>query len=53
MLVPMQFQFNISLKEDNELIHMTNDTGVGRIVITKFEIWLPKMIQKTVCIQVL
>ena len=44
MFVPMQLQFNISLNEDNELIHMANDAGGGRIVITKFELWLPKMI---------
>ena len=46
MLVPMQIQFNITLNEDGELIHMANSTDAGRIVIDKFELWLPKLIPK-------
>ena len=46
MLVPMQIQFNITLNEDNELIHMANGTDAGRIVLDKFELWLPKLIPK-------
>ena len=46
MLVPMQLQFNISFNEDNELIHMANGTDAGRVVIDKFELWLPKLIPK-------
>ena len=46
MLVPMQIQFNICFNEDNELIHIANGTDAGRIVINKFELWLPKLIPK-------
>ena len=46
MLVPMQLQFNVSFNEDKELIHMANGTDAGRVVIHKFELWLPKMIPK-------
>ena len=46
MLVPMQVRFNITLNEDGELIHMANGTDAGRIVIDKFELWLPKLIPK-------
>ena len=46
MLVPMQIQFNVTLNEDNELIHLANGTDAGRIVLDKFELWLPKLIPK-------
>ena len=42
----MQLQFNIGFNEDNELIHLANSTDDGRVVIDKFEPWLPKMIPK-------
>ena len=41
VVVPMQIQFNITLNEDGELIHMTIGKDAGRIVIDKFELWLP------------
>ena len=46
MLVPMEIQFNITLNEDGELIHMSNGNDAGRIVRDKFELWLPKLIPK-------
>ena len=46
MLVPMQLHFNIALNEDNELIHMANGTDAGKVVIDKFELWLPKLVPK-------
>ena len=46
MLVPMQLQFNISFNEDNELIHMANGTDAGKVVLGKFELWLPKLTPK-------
>ena len=46
MLVPMLIQFNITLNEDVELIHMANATDNKRIVLDKFELWLPKLIPK-------
>ena len=42
----MQIQFNITLNEDNEAIQMANGTDAGRIVLDKFELWLPKLIPK-------
>ena len=30
MLVPMQLQFEITLNDDGELIHMANGTDAGR-----------------------
>ena len=42
----MKRQFNISLNEDNELIHIANGTDAGRIVLQKFKLWLPKLIPK-------
>ena len=46
MLVPMQIQFNFTLNEDGKLIHMANGVDTGRIVIDRFELWLPKLIPK-------
>ena len=46
MLVPMQIQFNITLNEDGELIHVANETDAGGVVLDKFELWLPKLIPK-------
>ena len=48
MLVPMQIQFNITLNEENELIHMANGTDEGRVVLGKYELWLPKLIPKDI-----
>ena len=36
MLVPMQLQFDITLQNDKELIHMANGTDEGRVVVNKF-----------------
>ena len=46
MLVPMQIQFNISLNENDELVHKANGVAASRIVINRFELWLPKLISK-------
>ena len=46
MLVPMQIQFNITLNEDDELIHKADGVAACRIVIDRFELWLPKLIPK-------
>ena len=42
----MQLRFKITLNENNELINMANGVDAGRIVLVKFELWLPKMIPK-------
>ena len=46
MLVPMQIQLNIALRNDDELVQMANGTDAGKIVINRFELWLPKLIPK-------
>ena len=36
MLVPRQIQFNITLNEDGELIHVANETDAGGVVLDKY-----------------
>ena len=44
MLIPMQIQFNITLNEDDEVSHKAHAVAASRIVIDRFELWLPKLI---------
>ena len=46
MLVPMQFQFNIELNNDDELIHKAHGADKGCIVINRFLLWIPKLTPK-------
>ena len=46
MLVPMQFQFNIELSNDDELIQKANGANDGRVVINRFLLWIPKLTPK-------
>ena len=47
MLVPMQLQFEITLQDDKELIHMpANGTDEGRVVVNRFLLWVPRLIPK-------
>ena len=46
MLVPMQLQFSIQLQNDNELIYMNAGTDSGRVVVSRFLLWVPKLIPK-------
>jgi len=46
MLPPMQIAFQLDLNQDNELIHMANGTDVGRVVVTKISLWLPRLVPK-------
>ena len=46
LLVPMQLQFDITLQNDKELIHMGNGTDEGRVVVDKFLLWVPRMVPK-------
>ena len=50
MLVPMQLQLNIELNGDNELVHMVNGTDAARVVVNRFDLWVPKLNPKIVCI---
>ena len=43
MLVPMQLQFNIELNSDDEIVHKENDADVGRVVINRFILWVPRL----------
>ena len=42
----MQLQFDVTLQDDDELIHMANGTGAGRVVVDRFSLFIPKMIPK-------
>ena len=46
MLVPMQLQFEITLQDDGELIHMANGTDAGRVVLNRFLLWAPRLTPK-------
>ena len=46
MLVPMQLQFEITLNDDGELIHMANGTDAGRVVVNRFLLWVPRLTPK-------
>ena len=46
MLVPMQLQFEITLNNDEELIHMANGTDAGRVVVNRFLLWVPRLTPK-------
>lgn len=43
MLVPMQLQFNIALNSDDELLHTVHNVAVGRVVVNRFLLWVPKL----------
>ena len=42
----MQLQIEITLNEDSELIHSAAAAVEGRVVVKRFYLWLPRMIQK-------
>ena len=46
MLPPMQLTIELQLNDDAELIHKANAVDDGRVVVTRFYLWLPKMIPK-------
>lgn len=46
MLVPMQLQFNIELNNDDELIHKANAADNGRVVSSRFILWIPRLTPK-------
>ena len=46
MLPPMQLTIELTLNEDNELIHMANGTDGGRVVVNRLYLWLPKLVPK-------
>ena len=42
----MQLQIELTLNDDNELIHKGAAADDGRVVIKRFYLWLPKIIPK-------
>ena len=46
MMPPMQLTFEITLNNDSELIHKHADAPNGRVVITCFNLWIPRLIPK-------
>ena len=46
MLPPMQLTIEITLNEDNELIHKANAAAAGRVVVKRLYLWLPRLIPK-------
>ena len=46
MLPPMQLKIEITLNDDDELIHKAAAADDGRIVVKRLYLWLPKLIPK-------
>jgi len=46
MLPPMQLTLELELNDDKEMIHKANAADDGRVVVTRFYLWLPRMIPK-------
>ena len=44
MLPSSQIQISASLTDDNVLIYKTAGSEVGRVFVTKFILWIPRMI---------
>ena len=42
LLPPMQLEFEIELQNDQEMIFQNNNTDLRRIVVRKFELWVPQ-----------
>ena len=43
LLPPMQLTFEIELQNDKEMIFQNNNTDLRRIVVRKFELWVPQL----------
>ena len=46
MIPPMQLTLELTLNDDSELIHKAAAADDGRVVVTRFYLWLPKMVPK-------
>ena len=46
MLPPMQLTFELDLNDDDELIHKAAAADDGRVVVTRFHLWLPRIVPK-------
>lgn len=43
MLPAMQLLINFVLQQDNEFIHMAQGTDAGRVVVSSFNLWIPRI----------
>ena len=48
MLPPSQIQINATLTDDNVLIYKTASSEDARVVVSKFILWIPRMIFNSV-----
>ena len=46
MLPPVKLQIHVELQDDDELIHMAQGTDAGRVVVTRFNLWIPRITAK-------
>ena len=46
MLPPMQLTIELTLNEDNELIHKAAAADAGRVVVKRLYLWLPRLVPK-------
>ena len=45
-LSPVQLQIHVELQDDDELIHMAQGTDAGRVVVSRFNPWIPRITAK-------
>ena len=48
MLLPSQIQISATLTDDDVLIYKTAGSENGRVVVSKFILWIPRMIFNTI-----
>ena len=46
MLPPVKLQIHVELQDDDELIHMAQGTDAGRVVASRFNLWIPRITAK-------
>ena len=46
MLPPVKLQIHVELQDDDELIHMAQGTDAGRVVVSRFNLWFPRITAK-------
>ena len=46
MLPAAQLQIHVELQYDDELIRMTQGTDAGREVVSRFNLWIPRITPK-------
>ena len=46
MLPPMQLTIELTLNDDDELIHKAVGADAGRVVVKRLYLWLPRLVPK-------